>query len=147
MSLAIADISGRGHDWKERPDEEPDEELGVRRLHRGHRMATLTLTCFADEVTGNTGAVAVMNNVLSAIDIHVNALNAAKIGIGQIEPARAVVGNVNSMFEPRATAEVQLHLVSELESYVQYAEHIDMTLEVGESIEIQQWIPDPPPEP
>ncbi len=144
VALSIVDTVGVGRDWKDRGGD-PDPTLGQRRLHRGHRVATLTVQCFAEVATGVTGAMARLTDAVAALEIHADALNTAGCGIGKTDRVRLVAGRINTQLEPRAVTEVELHLLSELESYAQYVDRVQVTTTLDDgAIEVEQWIPDPP---
>ncbi len=109
LALSLTDIrrGGQSTVTREFPtDPEPGSE--IRRLHRNSQMATLSLQLFADGATGETGAVARLHDTLESIDIHVNALDTAGIGIGDIGAVTLVAGRVNTLLEPRAIVPLEL---------------------------------------
>lgn len=149
LALSFASVRSVGHDWTDREIvAEPEEGREIRLVHRGPRVATLSLQLFADEATGETGAMSRLHDTLAALDVHVDTLDAAGIGIGDIGPVQLVAGRVNTLLEPRAVAEVELHLESELERYATYIERIEASLELEPLDEIAvELVIDPPPEP
>jgi hypothetical protein len=102
---------------------------------RGPRRALLTLQCFAGAPTGGaaTGATspaAVLHDAITsyATETRSAALVAAGIGVGQIEPIKAIDGIVNSVrLEPRAIGAVYLHLASELVETSTYIQIVNAT--------------------
>lgn len=102
---------------------------------RGPRPGQLQLQCFGGAPTGAgpTGAsspLSILHDAISAYALESVAfgLNAAKIGIGRIEPIRVFDGVVQSVrLEPRAMATVHLHLASELVETSTYIQIVNAT--------------------
>lgn len=138
MSFQSVNAIGDAAEIRDLPND-PDDGREIRFRLRTPQVATLELQCFADEATGEFGAVARMNDTMLALDVHAIALNEAQIGIGDVGMIRLVAGRYNTLLEPRSVCEVQLHLTAELERYVGYIEHVELTVEV-ESIGLEQEI-------
>lgn len=130
LAMSLTNVRPMGQAWKEQSDVVTDDGPQLRVRHRCAHMATLDLQLFADQGSGEEGAVARLHDAVAALDVHVEALNDAGIGIGEIGPIRLVAGRVNQLLEPRAVGEVELHLGSELESYVDYIERVMGTVEI-----------------
>lgn len=130
LAMTLADVRSAGRDWRDKQDGTGEHAGKVRVLHRGPRMATLDLQLFAEptNAVGEQGAVSRMHDLLASIDVHVDALDTGGIGIGDIGGVQLVAGRVNELLEPRAVAEVQLHLFSELESYADYVSRVTGTV-------------------
>lgn len=127
IALSFSAIHEVGHAWEDREfPEDPDEGAEIKRLHRNAHVATLSLQLFADSATGETGAMARMHDTLAALDVYMEDLDAAGIGIGNVGAVTLVAGRRNTLLEPRAVAEVELHLISELVSYVTYVATVQL---------------------
>ena len=102
---------------------------------RGPRQAILTLQCFAGAPTGGapTGAtspIAILHDAISSyrLESRETALTAAGIGIGWVESIQSIDGIVNTVrFEPRAIAQVHLHLASEIIETSTYIQIVNAT--------------------
>lgn len=145
IAMKLTDVRTIGHDWTTREDAEapaPGAEVLFR--HRGARIVALELQCFTVKAGGAGGAGGILSDAVAALAVHVNALDLAGIGIGNIGPIRALDSRRGSLFEPRAVVEIDLHLASELESYSGYIEHVQLAVEVATLLETEIWLPDAP---
>src|SRR5262249_15849004 len=133
-------------------DDAPDaiEGAEVRIRSFGHRTVSLKMQCFAPDRSG-TAALELLEDVLSGVTLHEDDLDDAGVGIGTIRPGQFRRGQGGTISEPRAVAEVVLHLGSEVESRNTYIERVQMRVHpqspTGVDLdEVEVWSPDPPME-
>lgn len=146
IEISIPSIGGAGcQDWRvydNAPNPVAGAELRVRA--RGMRMATIALQCFAVD-GGGDAATRMLSDVISALPLNEYALDLAGLGIGDIRPVQLVQGRRGSILEPRAVAELDVHLASELESRETYIERIQIAIhETTTNTNVTKWIPTPP---
>lgn len=127
LALQLTDVRPVG--WASREEEDAGEEIKL--IHRLPHTATLELQLFADK---STNPVARLHDAIAALDIpdHIDALDAAGVGIGESGPIRLVAGRVNTLLEPRAVGEVTLHIESVVESFVDYIARVTGTIELDD---------------
>lgn len=102
---------------------------------RGPRQALLQLQCLAGAPTGGaptgvTSPAAILHDAITShsLETRAFALAAAGIGVGRVEAIRSIDGVVNTVrFEPRAIAQVHLHLASELVETSTYVQVVNAT--------------------
>lgn len=148
IALAIRDTVGVGRDWRvydDAPDAVDGAELRVR--VRGHRVATLAIQVFGPEKQGSW-AMKTLTDVIAALPLHEYAIDVAGAGIGEASPVRAIPSG-GGFLEPRATAEVTLHLASELEGRETYVQRMFVTVQAknpaGDDLEARSsWVPTDP---
>jgi len=112
IELAMHGAQRVANDWIE-----PRNESGQVMYHvRGVRQVTLELTCIAAERYGEARPEAILDRVLTAAELPsiATVLRRAEVGIGTRGPVRAVPGVRSGLFDPRAIAEVELYIASEL---------------------------------
>lgn len=82
----------------------------------GPRTATLEITCFYAPPLGALQGILILDRVIAAKGLpSVQAvLRAGNVGIGRTGRARSIDGVRSELFDPRATVEVTLHLMSEI---------------------------------
>lgn len=123
ISLDITELDDvGGFDWRIRnpsPDQPvvAGQELQV--LVKGHRTAVLELQCHGAKGAG-TAPMRVLSNVMSGLRANFYALNAAGVGIGQVEKIQGGGATRSSMLLPRAIGRVHLHVGSSVESRTTY---------------------------
>lgn len=95
---------------------------------RGMRRVTLQVQAFAAAGTGVSGAVQMLEAVLSFRSRHRVILNAIGVGVLDVTPIRSIDGIVNAViFEPRATMEIDLSLPGEVTDVDTYIEQVQDT--------------------
>jgi hypothetical protein len=129
ISLLVNTLRPIGHDWLDvfdTEDPEPGQEITLKA--RGHRYCSLSIQCFANNMNGNLGAVAILNDVISALKFHRYTLTKAGVGIAGFGPV-ATIGNnrIGTALEPRAAVDAQFHLASEVEDFETYIEKVEIT--------------------
>jgi hypothetical protein len=148
IALRLATIDGIGQDWTDYENiDEPEEGAELRVYARGMREATLTFQAFAGVDGVSTGAampLAVLNAVTSAAKLPSvrSALQAAGVGIGEINAAQALEGSLGqAVLEPRAVMEARLFLASEIQETATYIQHVRLeNISTGAST----WVPEEP---
>lgn len=139
VSLLVNVFRPIGHDWLDvydTVDPDPGEEITLRA--RGHRYCTLSIQCFAafGNMIGNSGAVAILSDIISGLKLHRYALTRAGVGMAGFGPV-ATIGNarLGTELEPRAAVEAQFHLASEVTGFETYIEKVLVTnLNTGQEI-------------
>ncbi len=111
IELALHDVQRVANDWID-----PRLESGQVMYHvRGVRQVTLELTCIAADRYGEARPQAILDRVLTVELPSVAAvLRRAGVGIGARGPVRAIPGVRSGLFDPRAIAEVELYVASDL---------------------------------
>lgn len=120
ISLMISGDVKVGRGWTDKEvNPTPSPGAMVRQITRAHRLATLSIQCFADGMDGLSGAVAILRRLSNLTPQHVRDLNTGGVGVAGFGPISAV-GNAMSgpLLEPRAAMEVQLHLADEVVTYI-----------------------------
>jgi hypothetical protein len=136
-----------GHDWRtvrDADNPQPGAELDI--IWQGHRTSRLELQCFSVEGAGNA-PLRTLVDVIDALSLHIDDLDAAGVGIGEIGPARLLSGRSGGILEPRSVVELSLHFASEVVGQTTYVERMNITATeptIGEVANF--WVPDPPPE-
>lgn len=148
ISVQITGYVPRGHDWKKKEDN-PTPTAGQEILVKaqGMRQATLVVQCWGEPRKGHTPPVSplpLLAQAIDALDLYVDQLDEAGVGIGEIGPA-SLAGSPGSILTPRARVEIGIHLASEVQGYESSLDHIQITTRVNDEIEVETWIPDPPP--
>lgn len=134
-----------GEPWR-KTESSPDPELGDLRIRIGaHEMIRVQLQCIADPKSG-VDAERVLANVLRGIELHVDELNDAGVGIGQMTEIGYAGEGSSGVFEPRAVASVWIHVGSLVERYVGSIDRVQITAHVkdaaGEDLdEHTDWYP------
>ena len=101
----------------------PGAELRSRAL--GMRTAKLMIHGFGQS------AVRALVDVVSGLELHIAALDAAGVGIGDIDPVQQIpmpTASGGATLEREAVTGVMMHLASELESRQTYVERVQLTL-------------------
>lgn len=146
IALQLDGLGKVGQEWRVTVDaESPEEGAEIDVKYQGHRTARLELQCFGIEGSGN-GPLRTLADVLDALPIHYDDLDAAGVGIGGTTPVQLLEGRRGGIIEPRAVAEVSLHFASEVVAQTTYVERMNITLTestIGEVADF--WVPDPPP--
>jgi len=142
IALSLDEMISVGHEWKR--SEVVGDQLRVR--YAGHRTARLDLQCFATpKPPANPGVspVSILATVLDSIELYVNDLDAAGVGIGNREPVHYVPGDRGpGILEPRAVGALRIHLASEVETFRDYIERVQLNVHTADTVVL--WVPDAP---
>lgn len=102
----------------------------ILQVARSTTRAILTLECHTEDSTGLDMAVAVLHRVSarSALPSQIALLDEAGVGVVEMEPVRAIRGHLDALlFEPRATLDIRLAIVSEDSEFGTIIESADLT--------------------
>ncbi len=101
---------------------------------RSSREEHLTITAYAADATGNEAAVPLLVEVLAALPLYEDGLDAAGIGVGVIGPAQGIGSQVvnSSIFEPRAIVDVMLFLAAAVERPVTNIETVEAEISIDD---------------
>ena len=118
---------------------------GGRIVHhvRGTRHPTLKLTCFSGARYGVQRASMILERVIAAIRLPSvgKLLAAADVGIGPRGQVRAASVPRSTMFDPRATVEIGLHIMLDVSEPGSSIERVNVEVEGRPAA----WVPEPPP--
>lgn len=137
IAMMFTTLERFGHDWidvQDNPSPSPGQE--ILRIARGLRTATVSVEFFASKVidpttgaadpTVSTLGISVAANVMAALPLFRDALNAAGVGVLSFGPARATSIAVPVGLDPRARLEIYVNLASEVSVPDTYIEFVDV---------------------
>lgn len=104
-------------------------------VSRGTTRCVLNLECHTVDAAGDDMALALLHRTAARLLLpaQVETLNEAGVGIVEIDPVRAVRGRLDAiLFEPRATLDIQLAIVSEETEAGTIIQTTDITPTIGD---------------
>lgn len=136
VSIHLASTQGVGQDWmklEDNPDYDPNDEAShgfeLTRRARGHRTASLELTCFGRPLKGQALAIApgpLLQSVVDALPLYADDLDFAGVGTSSAD-ALTQFGGAGSPLAHQARVSFPLHLASEAIGTIRSLRSVEIT--------------------